>query len=65
VADAGWLASLAAQQTPPVVQATVRVTGKEGRFENGVTRTTFFLNPAALEALDTGASEDGGDEAPE
>lgn len=50
-AAAGWLASPAAQQNPPVLQATVRVTGKDGIFDAGVSRTTFFLNPAALKAL--------------
>lgn len=48
---AGWLASPAAQQNPPVLQATVRVTGKDGIFDAGVSRTTFFLNPASLKAL--------------
>jgi prepilin-type N-terminal cleavage/methylation domain-containing protein len=55
---AGWLASATAEVAPPVLQASVRVTGKDGVFEAGVSRTTFFLNPEALKALeeDEGAS---------
>jgi prepilin-type N-terminal cleavage/methylation domain-containing protein len=52
VSPAGWLASPAAEANPPVLQASVRVTGKDGVFDAGVSRTTFFLNPAALKALE-------------
>lgn len=67
-AAAGWLASPAAQESPPLLQATVHVTGKDGIFDAGVSRTTFFLNPAALKALAdaqddaTGGDGDGGGE---
>jgi len=47
----GWLDSPTAAETPPVVQLDVRVTWVEGVNENEVRRTSFFLNPAALEAL--------------
>ncbi len=64
-APAGWLASPAAQTNPPVLQASVRVSGKDGVFDAGVSRTTFFLNPAALKALDEAKGDGargGGDE---
>jgi prepilin-type N-terminal cleavage/methylation domain-containing protein len=61
IPPAGWLDSPAAQAEPPVVSATIIVTGTEGRFEAGVTRTSFFLNPAALKALEQQGSDEGGE----
>jgi len=57
-AAGGWLSSPSAQANPPVLQASVRVVGKDGVFEAGVTRTTFFLNPAALQTLEEAGGDD-------
>ena len=59
-AAGGWLATPAAQANPPVYQVTVRVAWVEGTLESQVTRTSFFLNPVALQELegeDAGAAE--------
>lgn len=61
---AGWLSGPAAQANPPLLQATIRVVGKDGTFEAGVSRTTFFLNPAALEALGASDAESGEEPGP-
>ncbi len=60
-AAGGWLATPEAQANPPVYQVTVRVAWIEGTLESRVTRTSFFLNPVALQALE---GEDAGDAEP-
>jgi len=57
-AATGWLAAPSAAENPPVLQASVLVTGIDGVFAEGVTRTTFFLNPVALEALGQDAASE-------
>lgn len=56
-AATGWLDSPGAAATPPLVQLDVRVVWAEGVAEQEVRRTTFFLNPAALEALEPNDAE--------
>ncbi|HEU4427184.1 MAG TPA: prepilin-type N-terminal cleavage/methylation domain-containing protein [Myxococcota bacterium] len=58
-AATGWLDSPTADTAPPIVQLDVRVAWVEGVAEQEVRRTSFFLNPAALEALEQNdAAED-------
>ena len=62
----GWLATPEAEANPPVVQATIAVAfapdSDAGAPEPLVRRTSFFLNPVALQALET--KEAGDEEAP-
>lgn len=62
----GWLATPEAEANPPVVQATIAVAfapdSDAGPPEPLVRRTSFFLNPVALQALET--NEAGDEEAP-
>ena len=57
-AAGGWLATPEAKANPPVFQVTVRVAWIEGTLESQVTRTSFFLNPVALQALEGDDAED-------
>ncbi len=63
----GWLATPEAEASPPVVQATVAVVFMPDPAadvpEPLVRRTSFFLNPVALKALET--KEAGDEEAPQ
>ena len=61
-AAGGWLATPEAEANPPVYQVTLHVAWDEGASATQVTRTSFFLNPVALKALE---AEDAAEEAPE
>ena len=58
----GWLGTPEAEANPPVVQTTIAVAfapdSDAGASEPLVRRTSFFLNPVALQALETKAAGD-------